>query len=189
MSLIVSVCCFVNAFSVLKLARLWARGCWMLLVDHTFWEAMRHAERGASSCWCFCCDVRWLKMKSNHVDGECIGGVRTEVGTAYASAIVYVSVDNVLIMISPVLHLHRMCFVDLYCILELSRSEDRHLQEWNSRIKFNEFHEHFARLLPSKSSPNMAVTHYATENRRAFQLETSVLGSKYTPTKPRFNKR
>lgn len=52
-----------------------------------------------------------------HVDGECIGGVRTEVVTAYASAIVYVSVD----MISPVLHLHRTCFVDLYCILELSR--------------------------------------------------------------------
>ncbi|CAL1130020.1 unnamed protein product [Cladocopium goreaui] len=46
-----------------------------------------------------------------------------------------------------------------------------------------------ARLLPSKSLPSMAVTHYATENRRAFQLETSILGSKYTPTKPRFNKR
>ena len=46
------------------------------------------------------------------------------------------------------------------------------------------------RLLSSKSLPSMAVTHYATENRRAFQLETSVFGIKVQhPTKPRFNKR
>mmetsp|Transcript_44787 Transcript_44787/g.83673 ORF Transcript_44787/g.83673 Transcript_44787/m.83673 type:complete len:128 (+) Transcript_44787:25-408(+) len=43
-------------------------------------------------------------------------------------------------------------------------------------------------LLRNKSAPSMAVSHYDTEQRRAFQIETSVLGDKYSPSKPRFLK-